>query len=162
MWEKAGYSVPWGLVGGGTGHGHLASQRHGYINVPWRRREAAGSSKQCMARAERDCLILSGNTTSHMLLPKPQLGREQHVLCEAGRRRGSDHRGSPPAKALTRIGRTLSRSRRAQVLLVSQSVLAQSLSWVLGCYSWVGPGPLRCSVWFWRFFCCPTPASSMR
>lgn len=59
-----GVPVLWGLVGGGKGHGHLARQRHGYINVPWRRREAAGSSKQCMARAERDCLILSGNTTS--------------------------------------------------------------------------------------------------
>lgn len=72
MWEEGRYSVPWGLEGGGTGHGHLARQRNGYINVPWRRREAAGSSKQCKARAERDCLILSGNITSHMLLPKPQ------------------------------------------------------------------------------------------
>lgn len=63
---------PRDLSGGGTGQGHLAHQNHGYINVPWRRREAASSSKQRMAQAERDCLILSGNTKSHTLLPKPQ------------------------------------------------------------------------------------------
>lgn len=62
------------LAGGETGQGYLACQDHGYINVPWRRREAATSSKQHRAQAERDCLILSGNTTSHTLLPKPQAG----------------------------------------------------------------------------------------
>lgn len=67
-----------------------------------------------------------GTQRPHMLLPK-RLGREQHVLCEASQRRGSDRGGSPPAKALTGIGRALSRSRRAQVLLASQSLLAQSL-----------------------------------
>lgn len=60
------------LAGGETGQGYLARQDHSYINVPWRRREAATSSKQLRAQAERDCLILSGNTTSHTLLPKPQ------------------------------------------------------------------------------------------
>lgn len=69
---EVGCGKSWGLAGGGTGHGHLARQSHGYINVPWRRRGAAGSSKLRMAQAERDCLILSGNTTSHTLLPKPQ------------------------------------------------------------------------------------------
>lgn len=143
--------MPWGLVGGGTGHGHLARQRHGYINVPWRRREAAGSSKQCMARAERGLSVIAssyqGTQRPICSCPSRRLGREQHVLCEAGRRRGSGHRGSPPAKALTGIGRALSRSRRAQVLLASQSVLAQSLSWVLGGYRWVlrshYPAPAR-------------------
>lgn len=60
------------LAGGETGQGYLARQDHSYINVPWRRREAATSSKQHRAQAECDCLILSGNTTSHTLLPKPQ------------------------------------------------------------------------------------------
>lgn len=117
---------PGDLAGGGTGQGLLARKDHSYINVPWRRREAARSSKQRMAQAERDCLILSGNTTSHTRsCPSRRPGREQRVLCEAGRRRGSDRRGSPPAKALAGIGRALSSSRGAHILLASQSAPAQ-------------------------------------
>lgn len=100
-WVRGSAVCPGDLAGGGTGHGHLARLGHGYINVPWRRREAAGSSKQRMARAERDCLILSGNTTSYTLLPKLQAWAGTGCsLREAGRRRGSNHRGSPRAKAL--------------------------------------------------------------
>lgn len=58
-------------------------------------------------------------------------GNSVFSLWEAGRRRGKRRqpsRGSPPAKALTGFGRALSRSRGAQVLLVSQSAPAQSLS----------------------------------
>lgn len=132
--EAVGVQCVFGdLAGGETGQGYLARQDHGYINVPWRRREAATSSKQHRAQAERDCLILSGNTTSHTLLPKPQAwagtacslsGR----LAGGGGKRRQPSRGSPPAKALTGFGRALSRSRGAQVLLVSQSAPAQSLS----------------------------------
>lgn len=71
--------------------------------------------------------------------PSRRLGREQHVLSEACRRRGSDRRGPPPAAPLRQIPhqdwmRSVPQQKGTQVLLASQSILAQSLSWVLGCY----------------------------
>lgn len=130
---------PGDLAGGGTGQGLLARKDHSYINVPWRRREAARSSKQRMAQAERDCLILSGNTTSHTRsCPSRRPGREQRVLCEAGRRRGSDRRGSllPPKPSLG-LGAHCPAAEAHTSCWLLKALQLKSLSSVPGCYCWI-------------------------